>query len=68
MVASSKRKKMLLIFERKVLRIIFGGINDSGNWRRRYNLELYKFFRDVDILKFIKQNRMIWAGHIENGT
>ena len=44
---------MLLSFERKVLRFIFGGINGSGNWRRRYNFELNKLFRDVDVLKFI---------------
>ena len=44
--------------------IIFGAINDSGNWRRRYNFELYKLFRDVNVLKFIKLNRMRWAGDI----
>ena len=42
----------------------FGGINDSGNWCRIYNFELCKLFRDVDVLKFIKLNRMRWAGHI----
>ena len=47
-----------------MLRIIFGGISDNGNWRRRYNFELDKLFGDVDALKFINLNRMRWAGHI----
>ena len=55
---------MLVIFKRKVIWIIFNGINDNGNWHRRYNFELYILFRDVDILKFIKLNRMRWAGHM----
>ena len=38
--------------------------NESGNWQRRYNFELNKLFRDVDVLKFIKLNRVRWAGHL----
>ena len=55
---------MLVIFERKVLQIIFGGINDSGNWCKRYNFKLSKLFRDFDVLKFIKLKRQRCAGHI----
>ena len=29
---TAREEKMLLIFERKVLRIIFGGINDNGQF------------------------------------
>lgn len=29
---------LLDIFERKVLRNIFGAVNENGQWRRRYNL------------------------------
>ena len=36
-------------------------LNDSGNSRRKYNIELYKLFRDVD---FIKLNRTWWTDHL----
>jgi len=32
--------KRLAIFERKVLRSMFGGIKVYENWRKRYNKEL----------------------------
>ena len=60
----AREEKMLVIFERKVLRINFGGINDSRNWRRRYNFELFKLFRDVDVLKSIKLNWIRGVDHI----
>ena len=47
-----------------MLRTICGVINDSGYWRRRYNFDHYKLFRDVNVLKFIKLNKMRWTGHI----
>ena len=45
-----------------MLLIILGDINDRGNWRK-YNFELYELVGD-DVLKFIKLNRMKWAGHL----
>ena len=47
------RRENVTNIRKKVLRIIFGGINDNGNWRKRYNFELYKLFRDVDVLKLL---------------
>jgi hypothetical protein len=37
----SKGGNMLQIFERRILRMIYGPINDNGIWRTRYNNELY---------------------------
>jgi len=28
------------VFERKILRIIYGSIREGGQWRKRYNREL----------------------------
>ena len=39
-------------------------LNDNGYWQERYNFELYKLFKDVNVLKFIKLNRMRWACHL----
>ena len=55
---------LIVVFDRKVQWTIFGGTNDCGNWRRRYNFKLYKIFRDVDILEFIRLNKIRWAAHL----
>ncbi|GFU98159.1 hypothetical protein TNCV_3446781 [Trichonephila clavipes] len=47
-------------FQRKYLKsCILGGTNDS--WRRRSSLELYKIYKQPDIVKFIKLQRLKWA-------
>jgi hypothetical protein len=33
-------------------------------WRKRYNHELYELFNEPDIVKYIKINRVGWAGHV----
>ncbi|GFX97648.1 hypothetical protein TNCV_2842081 [Trichonephila clavipes] len=55
---------MISIYERKILRIIFGGIQENGTWRRRSNLELYQSYKEFDIVNFIKVQRIKWAGHV----
>ena len=52
------------VFERKVLRAIFGPTNDKGEWRIKYNVELYTLYKDNDIITYIKISRLRWAGHI----
>jgi hypothetical protein len=44
------KKNKLKIFERK----IYGPINENGNWRSRYNHELYQLYEDSEIIKAIK--------------
>jgi hypothetical protein len=39
--------KILGVFERKILRAIFGPTNDNGEWRIKYNNELYNCTRKV---------------------
>ncbi|GFV78585.1 putative endonuclease-reverse transcriptase [Trichonephila clavipes] len=36
----------------------------NGSWRRRSNLELYKIYKQPDIVKFVKLQRLKWAGHL----
>jgi hypothetical protein len=38
-------------FERKILRRIYGSVNEGGRWRIRYNDELYQLFNEPEILK-----------------
>ncbi|GFX95241.1 uncharacterized protein TNCV_848321 [Trichonephila clavipes] len=57
-------KNTISINESKILRIIFGGIQEDGTWRRRSNLELYHSYKVSDIIFFIKVQRIKWAGHV----
>ncbi|GFY10893.1 uncharacterized protein TNCV_1124151 [Trichonephila clavipes] len=60
----SRTDEDISIYERKILRFIFGGIQEKGMYRRRSNLELYKSYEESDIANFIKVQRIEWAGHI----
>jgi hypothetical protein len=55
---------ILGVFERKILRAIFGPTNDNGEWRVKYNDELYTLYKENDIVTYIKINRLRWAGHV----
>uniref|UniRef100_A0A1B0EY09 Uncharacterized protein n=1 Tax=Phlebotomus papatasi TaxID=29031 RepID=A0A1B0EY09_PHLPP len=52
-------------FERKILRRIYGPVEESrGEWRIRHNHELYDLFNDHTIVGIAKSSRLRWAGHI----
>jgi hypothetical protein len=49
-----KDESILLIFERKLLKRIYGPIKENGIWRSRYSHELYKLRNEADVVKVIK--------------
>jgi hypothetical protein len=51
-VLSKSDEGRLGVFERKVLRAIFGPTNDNGEWRIKYNDELYTLYKDSDIITY----------------
>jgi hypothetical protein len=57
-------ERLLSIFERRILRYIFGPVEENGTWRRRYNYKLYKLINKPDIIGYIKVKRPEWAGHL----
>jgi hypothetical protein len=60
---TGRNEQQLRTFERKILRKIFGVIQDeNGIWRNRKNQELNEFIRNADIVRFIKSRRMNWVG------
>lgn len=61
----SSEEAILGSFERKILRKIFGPVCLGGEWRIRYNHELYQLYDDVDLVKKIKVQRLRWLGHVE---
>jgi len=52
------------VFERKILRRIYGLICEEAVWRSRYNEELYRLFDEADLVATIKITRLRWAGHV----
>jgi hypothetical protein len=56
--------KGLAVFERKILRRIFGAIKVNENWRKRHNKELKQVFGGLDILSFVRISRLKWIGHV----
>ncbi|GFV64988.1 uncharacterized protein TNCV_763301 [Trichonephila clavipes] len=61
---SQTDENMINIYEREILRFIFRGIQKNGTWRRRSNLELYRPYKESDIVNFIKIQQIKWAGHV----
>ena len=55
----------LLVFERKILRKIFGPKNENGIWRIKTNQELDEIIKHKNIIKFIRAQRLSWLSHIE---
>jgi len=57
-------KKNLRIFERQILRKIFGPVNIDNIWRTRNDMEIDKLIEGADIVRFIKVQRIKWLGNI----
>ena len=54
----------LLVFERKILRGIFGPTKENQIWRIKTNKELDKLIKHGNIVNYIKAQRLSWFGHI----
>jgi hypothetical protein len=55
-----------MIFERKIMRKIFGPTrSDVGNWRIKTNQEINDIIKGQNIIGFIKMQRLSGLGHFE---
>ena len=45
------------VFERKILRRIYGSMCDEVVWRSRYNQELYRLYDEADLVTTVKDNQ-----------
>jgi hypothetical protein len=62
---TAKDENNLRIFERKILRKIFGPVNVDNIWRIRNNMEIDELIEGADIVRFIKAQRINRLGHIQ---
>ena len=50
-------------FERRILRMFYGPINDIGVWRTGQSNETYTLYDESDIDRVVKMGRLKWLGH-----
>jgi hypothetical protein len=56
--------KLLMTWERKVLRKIYGPSKENGCWRIKMNHDIREKFKSPDIISVIKLRRLEWLGHV----
>ena len=60
-------KTKLRVFERKILRRIYGPTKESdGTWRIKSNEELNRLNGNKNIINYIKAQRLAWFGHVHH--
>ena len=58
--------KKLMVFERTILRKIFGPTKETnGLWKIKTNEELDELIQQKNVIRFIKSQRLKWLGHVE---
>jgi hypothetical protein len=67
-VLTKSEENQLLVFDRKVLRTIYGPKLVDGVYRSRYNFELDREFNSPNINGVVKSNRLRYAGHMIRGS
>ena len=55
----------LLVFERKILRRIFGTTKENQIWRIKTDEELGKLIKHKNIVNHIKAQRLSWFSHLQ---
>jgi hypothetical protein len=60
-----KEEQVLLIFERKIFRRIYGHKYENGEWKSRTNRKLEEMSKGENTVKCIKGQRISWLGHLE---
>jgi hypothetical protein len=61
-----REEHRLRVFEKRVLRRIFGPKRDevAGEWRKLHNKELHDLYSSPSIIRKIKSRRIRWVGYV----
>jgi len=59
-----EEERALAVFERKILRKIYGPVKENELCRIRRNDELEAIIKGENIVRFIKWQKIRWLGHI----
>ena len=62
---TKKEEQALLIFERKIIRRIYGPKYENGGWKSRTNRELEEISKWENIVKWVKGQRISWLGQLQ---
>jgi hypothetical protein len=62
--AEKKEENLLLVFERKVLRMMNGPKIVDGVYKYRYIFELDREFNNPNVIGVVNNNRLRYAGHM----
>jgi hypothetical protein len=62
---TKKEEQVLLIFERKIFRRIYGPKYEDGEWKITTNQELEELNKGQNIVKWIKGQRISWLCQLE---
>jgi hypothetical protein len=57
-------EKLIITWERKILRRIFGPKKEDGTWKIRTSKELTELYNNPDIVAEIRSRRIAWLGHL----
>ena len=57
--------RKLLVFERKILRRIFGPTKENQIWRIKTNEELDSLIKHKNTFNYIKAERLSWFSHVQ---
>ncbi|XP_014280271.1 uncharacterized protein [Halyomorpha halys] len=63
-MSQHSQEALLLRFERRILKRIYGPVYADGIWRMRTNAELAGLYRNPDIVRVIKVRRLRWTSHV----
>jgi len=62
---TEEEEQAVLIFGRKTFRRIYGPKYENGEWKCWTNRELEEMSKGENIVKWVKEQRISWLGHLE---
>jgi hypothetical protein len=62
---TKKEEQVVLIFERKIFRRMYGPKYEDGEWKSRTNREIEEMSKGENTVKWIKGQKISWLSHLD---